>query len=498
MDRVLPVIKAVSKIIAALLLALLCLTAAGAEANRTAIREGEVTTGVLNVRSGPGTSYRIVGKVLKGCRVKVLAIDDDWLDISVGNLEGYVSRKHIRLIPLETAGGVRPTEVSRTDILASEDDTPLPFNTPMDSEALEEMAENARRIESQISENETQVAEYTEKESALIDDLDQLGRQLNQTKHQVKETRESIATLEAAQQETETAIGRLEVEIDVLDDYAAKRLVALYKLHQLGKMPVLASADSVFDLLTRKNALEYIMSADKALWDELTRKKSREETLRGQLSDQKRQYAETLTALNDQLSQMKAQNQARTNLLKEIRGKKSLMLAAIDSLKQAAFALDKKLDGDQWEIHQASRPQDEENKKPFQTLKGLLQAPVPGKITAFYGLTKSGTLASENYKNGIDIQAEPGEPIHAVYGGTVIYADWFRGYGNLMIIDHGNDFCTIYAHAEELFKSAGDPVDPDEVIGTVGDTGSLAGTKLYFEIRHEGKPIDPLAWLNRN
>jgi septal ring factor EnvC (AmiA/AmiB activator) len=80
----------------------------------------------------------------------------------------------------------------------------------------------------------------------------------------------------------------------------------------------------------------------------------------------------------------------------------------------------------------------------------------------------------------------------------VIYADWFRGYGNLMIIDHGNDFCTIYAHAEEIFKSEGDSVDTDEVIGTVGDTGSLAGTKLYFEIRHKGKPIDPLAWLNGN
>jgi septal ring factor EnvC (AmiA/AmiB activator) len=464
------------------------------------IQEGEVATGVLNVRSGPGPSYRIIGKVLKGCKVKIHDMEDEWLKVSVGELEGYISRKHVLLIPLETPAtdSTPEPDPATSGTFPEEEEDPPPFNTSLQPEDLQEMETDARRIEGQISEHEAQVSKYTEKEAALIDELDQLGRQLNQTKHQVKETRETIASIEAARQETEKEIASLEAEIDILDDYAAKRLVALYKLHQLGKMPVLASSDSIFDLLNRKNALERIMSADKALWDDLTLKKSRAEALGTQLSDQKRQHAETLVTLNDQLSEMTRQNQARTELLGEIRGKKSLMLAAIDSLKEAAFALDKQMDGDLWEIHSVGPSQGADNKKPFQELKGLLQPPVPGKITAFYGLTKSGSTESENYKNGIEILAEPGEPIHAIHGGTVIYADWFRGYGNLIIIDHGNDYCTIYAHAEELFKAAGDPVDPDEVIGTVGDTGSLAGTKLYFEIRHEGKPIDPLAWLNRN
>jgi len=107
-------------------------------------------------------------------------------------------------------------------------------------------------------------------------------------------------------------------------------------------------------------------------------------------------------------------------------------------------------------------------------------------------------LKSANFRNGIDIKAEPGEPIRAVHEGNTIYADWFKGYGNMIIIDHGNNYCTIYAHAEELFKAKGDPVDINEVIGTVGETGSMTGTKLYFEIRYHGKPIDPLSWLKRN
>ena len=261
-------------------------------------------------------------------------------------------------------------------------------------------------------------------------------------------------------------------------------------------MPVLASAGSIFDLLSRKNALEHILSADKVFWNELTRKKSRAENLRITLAEQEQQYEQNIQLLNEQLTVMDRQSTARSKLLGEIQGKKSLMLAAIDSLKQAAFALDKQLDSNNWEIHPAG-VSGGEKKKPFQTLKGLLQPPVPGKITAFYGLTKSGDLESANVRNGIDIEAEPGEPIRAVCGGSVIYADWFRGYGNLIIIDHGNDYCTVYAHAEEIFKAKGDSVDSDEVIGTVGDTGSLAGTKLYFEIRHGSKPIDPLAWLKR-
>ncbi len=395
--------------------------------------------------------------------------------------------------------GTGATVAQDGEVAASKSDgSPAPFNASRQEKELEHIQEDASHIDSQIAEHEAQVSAYSEKEAKLIDELDQLGRQLNQTKLQVKDTRKEVAKLEKSLQETESEISRLEKEISLLDDYAAKRLVALYKLYQLGKLPVLASADSIFDLLNRKSALERIMSADKTVWNELTEKKIRNETLHSTLTEQKRQYAESLESLNKQLAEVNQQSASRSKLLREIRGKKSLMLAAIDSLKQAAFTLGKQLDSDTWEIHPAGGLHAGENKKPFQTLKGLLQPPVPGKITAFYGLTKSGALNSANFNNGIDIQAQPGEPIRAVYGGTVIYADWFKGYGNLIIIDHGNKYCTVYAHAEEIFKKKGDSVDPDEVIGTVGDTGSLAGTKLYFEIRHDGKPIDPLAWLKRN
>jgi septal ring factor EnvC (AmiA/AmiB activator) len=497
---VLSVIKAVFKIIGPFLLVLPLVATAGAE-KTAAAREGTVTAQVLNVRSGPGTRHRIIGKLLKGARVRILSTESKWLEISHENVAGFVWRQHIHLLPVEGPKTKAPAEEIPADgrITELEDESnPAPFDAseaPMDMGRLEE---EAGRIDSQIARHEAQVSAYTDSEARLIDELDELEKKLSRTKLEVKTTRAEVVSIEASLKETASEITHLEKEIAILDVYAAKRLEALYKLHQLGKMPVLASADSIYDLLNRKSALERILAADKSVWDELTLKKNRSEALQVSLAEQEKQRSETLATLNGQLAAMDRQSRERSERLDEIRGKKSLMLAAIDSLRQAAFALDKQVEGGSWEIHPAGMSYNEENKKPFQTLKGLLQPPVTGKIAAFYGYSRSGSLASANIRNGIDIEADPGEPIRAVHGGTVIYADWFRGYGNLMIIDHGNDFCTVYAHAEELFKAEGDSVDTDEVIGTVGDTGSLAGTKLYFEIRHKGKPIDPLAWLNGN
>jgi septal ring factor EnvC (AmiA/AmiB activator) len=102
-----------------------------------------------------------------------------------------------------------------------------------------------------------------------------------------------------------------------------------------------------------------------------------------------------------------------------------------------------------------------------------------------------------NYRSGIEIQAQLGEPIRAVGDGRVLFASWFKGFGNMIIIDHGNNYCTVYAHAEELFKQKGDDVLAQEVIATVGDTGLSPEPGLYFEVRHQGKAMDPAAWIRQ-
>ena len=124
--------------------------------------------------------------------------------------------------------------------------------------------------------------------------------------------------------------------------------------------------------------------------------------------------------------------------------------------------------------------------------------PVKGKVISRFGKYKNTEFDVMNFRSGIGIKAGKGDPIRAVYAGKVLFSSWFNGYGNMLIIDHGNHYCTLYAHAEEVFKKEGDRVEAGEVIATVGDTGSMTGPGLHFEVRHNGKSVDPMKWLKKS
>lgn len=128
----------------------------------------------------------------------------------------------------------------------------------------------------------------------------------------------------------------------------------------------------------------------------------------------------------------------------------------------------------------------------FADLRGLLSLPVRGELGSRFGSPRNdGRLTWK----GLFIAAKPGEDVRAVAGGRVVYADWLRGFGNLLIIDHGDNYMTLYANAEALLKQVGDMIRGGEAIATVGNSGGNAESGLYFEMRHEGKPFDPLDWV---
>jgi septal ring factor EnvC (AmiA/AmiB activator) len=186
----------------------------------------------------------------------------------------------------------------------------------------------------------------------------------------------------------------------------------------------------------------------------------------------------------------------RQKLLADIRDQKALELAAIEALTQAADELNDKINSLREAVR--SEGQDEiESGSTFSAHKGLLIMPVKGSIISLFGPYRNPKYNVTNFRSGIDIKADKGEPIRSVYKGRVLYSDWFKGYGNMIIVDHGSNYYTVYAHLEETFKSKGDQVETGEVIATVGDTGAMEGTGLYFEVRHHGKPVDPLTWLKK-
>src|SRR5699024_286300 len=131
-------------------------------------------------------------------------------------------------------------------------------------------------------------------------------------------------------------------------------------------------------------------------------------------------------------------------------------------------------------------------KQPFRNRRGALDWPVRGSLLARFGQDRD--LGDVRW-NGIVIKNKAGAPIQAVAHGRVVFADWLRGFGLLVIIDHGEGFMTLYGHNEAVFKENGDWVRPGDIIATVGTGGRPRATGLYFEVRSGGKPLDPLRWL---
>jgi septal ring factor EnvC (AmiA/AmiB activator) len=134
----------------------------------------------------------------------------------------------------------------------------------------------------------------------------------------------------------------------------------------------------------------------------------------------------------------------------------------------------------------------------FARLRGKLVLPVKGSIESRFGAARLGddgqAQAGAPAWKGLFIRAEQGAPVHAVAAGRVVFADWLRGFGNLLILDHGEGFLSVYADNEALLHGVGDEVPADEVVASVGSSGGHPQSGLYFEMRFEGRPFDPLSW----
>ena len=125
-------------------------------------------------------------------------------------------------------------------------------------------------------------------------------------------------------------------------------------------------------------------------------------------------------------------------------------------------------------------------------MRGRLKAPVKGELAARFGTARG----EGSTRKGIFIRAGEGSEVHAIAPGKVIFSDWLRGFGNLIILDHGNQYMSIYGNNQTVLKQAGDEVSAGETIASAGNTGGNEQSGLYFEMRHQGRAFDPLSWIS--
>jgi septal ring factor EnvC (AmiA/AmiB activator) len=424
----------------------------------------QVTAARLHLRAGPDLSTRSVVLLHRKDRLRVIDASGQWWKVSYEGETGFVDRRYVKLVTEEAAAA------------------PLTFGSPV---------AQLRQVKERLKERQGEAGAYTQQESNLMDSLNKIDASLNVIEQKAAVLTQKVDGLTAQIVKKEAAETALERQVADLRTYAASRLVAVYKLNRLGTLPLIASAGSFFDFLIRKERLERLSAYDARVWHTLTVKQADLAALKAHLTAQREALRPQSLALAKQKAALTRQRDERNQLLFDIKTKKSLALAAIAALKRAAEALNREIATD------TSTPNTEAPPSDFKALKGLLNLPVRGTIISFYGPYTSARLHVTGFRSGIDIAADRGEPIRAVDRGKTIFAGWFKGYGNMIIIDHGDHYCTVYAHAQELFKKKGESVASGEVIGTVGDTGSFQGPELHFEIRHHGRPVDPLTWLGK-
>ena len=356
-------------------------------------------------------------------------------------------------------------------------------------------AEESRKLERVRAEMDRlqSILEKTRKETkSVLGELQRMDLELALHRRQIVylagELRRCRSEIEQASLNLEESRRRLEASRDEL----AARMLALYRRGPLQFERVLLTTGDPAEVVSA-----YRMASRAALSDQ-----SRILEYRTHESEWRQALGE-LEARKSALTQVRAQELARRGELEDLREQRSQMLSglrkeasdqegALAEMAETQKALERLV-----QVLSEGGSVGPDLKVGFERFRGLLLWPVPGKVLVGFGAQKNARFETLVPHPGLDLAVEEGEPIRAVYGGVVAFSDWFKGYGNLIVLEHGDGYMSVYAHASDRLVSTGDHVSGGQVIARAGDTGSLDGPKLYFEIIRDGKPENPEGWLTR-
>jgi septal ring factor EnvC (AmiA/AmiB activator) len=264
-----------------------------------------------------------------------------------------------------------------------------------------------------------------------------------------------------------------------------KKLRAIYKIYQYPK-PILSHDNSTF--LVRKYLQTLVLSDIRSIRQD---KNAQKEALKSQLALEEREeriklYKERVLK---QKEAIKKEKTAKEQLLAALRDKRDTYEKNRREFEEAS----KKLSALIKSLQNQGKKRFAD--KGFRVKKGNLSWPIKGKITTFFGKVKHPRLNYYIFNKGIDIKANSDSSVQSIETGKVLFADRLRGYGNLLIIDHGEGYYSLYAHLYQMYVKVGDLIQKSQIVATVGDNNSPMSPSLYFELRHHGKPENPLQWL---
>jgi septal ring factor EnvC (AmiA/AmiB activator) len=350
-------------------------------------------------------------------------------------------------------------------------------------------------VQQEIKRGQAQIEEMRQQERLLLERLDHMELQLQRFREEQEKRRIERASLRKQITQKRKELKELDNELASLRTLLAQRLEALYKFGRQAYVNLLISSSDVSGLQHQWVYLRAIAEEDSELIMSFIQRQEKEARVAEALASGEAQLSKVVARISRQKEKIEKVKGEQVALLQNIHNQEEMYqsyvteLAAVSrELKNKIEELQNKTDNSGMGVQQL--------KGGFAGNKGALPYPVPGKIISRFGPKKHKKFGTKIRSNGIEIATEPLSPVVAVYGGQVLYSEWVKGYGKVMIIDHGEKYYTLTAHLAEVLKEAGEIVESGETIGYAGYSPlERQGGRVYFEVRHLSKALNPEEWL---
>ncbi len=360
-------------------------------------------------------------------------------------------------------------------------------------EDLSEYQKRLTTISEQIRELRAKIEEESKKESTILSRLENIGLNKNLIK---KELSLYSIQLEKANSELSSirkTIPELKARLDREKEGIDRILVTIYKFGKLNSLQFMLQAAEVATLISESKHLELLAQYQEQIISNYAKNLTALKAAERELETRKRDVSSLIEYSRKKRQELEAQERKNKALIEEIKTNRKMHMQTIKELEERAEQLQALIKKILEEEVPLSIPL-----SPLYEKKGKLPWPLPGRVMSFFGLQKHPQFKTTTKNNGIEISPRENYIIvKSVHPGKVVFADYFQGYGNLIIIDHGMTYYSLYGHCSEFLIKKGDLVKAEQPIARVGDIGSMEGVSLYFEIRYKTKPLDPLQWLKR-
>ncbi|HCC68400.1 MAG TPA: hypothetical protein DEP99_00715 [Nitrospiraceae bacterium] len=350
-----------------------------------------------------------------------------------------------------------------------------------------------KKLQERLKKEKKKARETRRRERSILSELEKINKALAEKSKELRHYDRRIKGNQAGIKIIEKDIKTLSSKLEARKRFLKERLRSLYKQQRSEAIiAILLSAEDYQDLMRKTKHMLLLAYHDRKVIEDYNRKLIELDTRKHQLETLQKELKTNKQRVKDKQKEIQAERQRKSRLIASIKRERTQRENVIKELEKSSRRLREMIR----ELEKKELPPPTTGMG-FARLKGRLIWPVEGKVIVPFGRHRNPEFNIPVFKNGIKIQANAGKPVRAVHSGRVVYADWFKGFGQLLIINHGDGYHSLYAHLSEIFHKVGDIIKGQQVIGKVGESGMLNIPSLYFEIRHKGKPLNPIQWLRR-